>query len=383
MRRKIATIVHGRFFAFDLVRELCRQGVDVTLYTNYPAWAAERFGVPPRVVRSFSAHGVAVRLLDRVGLSRRLEPAVHTSFGRWAARRLNGDADVLQCFSGVAEELFSSAHAADKLKILVRASAHIVTQRALLDAEEQRSGVRVSKPSRWMVDRELREYALADRIMVLSTFTRDSFVEQGIAASKIWMLPLGVEVSRFGAEASDAQARQQRIAGAGKLRVLTTGAFSLRKGALDYAQLVEQAHAAFDFRWVGPVAAEARPFSARLAGKAEFTGKVPQYDLKAHYDWADVYLFPTIEDGYPVVLSQAQAAGLPIIATPNSSAPDIVRDGHTGWIVPARSAAAMEERLHGCLKDRPGLARVARACCERGDFDDWSAVASRFSALLQ
>jgi glycosyltransferase involved in cell wall biosynthesis len=383
MSRRIATIVHGRFFAFDLVRELLRQRADVTLFTNYPRWAAARFGVPAQAVRGNVMHGVLTRILQKLGALGAWEPFLHELFGRWAARRTSRqDFDVIVCFSGVAEEVFRAPNNAGKLKVLVRASAHIATQRDLLVEEEKRSGAAVAKPSAWMVERELREYALADRIMVLSAFARDSFVRHGVEQDKLWLLPLGVEVSRFRSSADEAAARVRRIVEGGRLRVLTTGAFLVRKGAVDYTRIVEES-GAFEFRWVGPMAPEGEPFAKRLTGKASFVPKVPQYELKQHYDWADLYLFPTIEDGFPVVLSQAQAAGLPVIATPNSCAPDIVCDGESGWILPIRSPSLFVQQLQWCDAHRDELAQVARASYESYQPHDWSEVAARFRSLIE
>lgn len=54
---KVAIVVQGRFFAFDLARELLKRAHEVALLTNYPAWAVEPFGVPRTAVRSLWIHG--------------------------------------------------------------------------------------------------------------------------------------------------------------------------------------------------------------------------------------------------------------------------------------------------------------------------------------
>ena len=63
---KIDLIVHGRFYAFDLARELINLGHDVLVYTNYPKLVAKRFGLPSDHVRSFLAHGIMTRLQHRL-----------------------------------------------------------------------------------------------------------------------------------------------------------------------------------------------------------------------------------------------------------------------------------------------------------------------------
>src|SRR6266481_1069713 len=104
---KIAVIVQGRIYGFDLAREFIKQGHDVTLFTNYPSFIAARFGIPKERVRTFLAHGIWTRLGWRFLPKRmhpRLERISNAAFGRWAARKvLRHKWDVVLAFSGVAE----------------------------------------------------------------------------------------------------------------------------------------------------------------------------------------------------------------------------------------------------------------------------------------
>jgi hypothetical protein len=132
----------------------------VTVFTNYPAWAAGRFGVPADRVRSFTAHGMLTRTVPPA-LSAMTESPLHTLFGRWAAREVGKQSwDVIHCWSGVSEELLAAAQHRKGLTMLMRGSAHIATQSRLLREEAERTGVALDQPSPWMVDREQREYAL-------------------------------------------------------------------------------------------------------------------------------------------------------------------------------------------------------------------------------
>ena len=383
---RIAVVVHGRFYAFDFVRELIRQGRPVTLFTNYPKSVVERLGVPADAIESYLLHGVYSRLLQKLGSAagRPLgEASAHRLFGKWAADRVaRGNFDVIHCFSGVAEEVFRHSGCQSKLKVLVRASAHIDVQRKLLEEEEQRSRISIDKPSDWMVERERREYKIADKIVVLSSFAYRSFVDCGISPSRLWLLPLAVDVSQFRSTAEVVKGRLDRLLAGQPIRVLTTGSFSVQKGAIDYARIVESTYQDFEYRWVGPVPAEGRAFKERLSGKMSFIPKVDQFKLRPHYEWADLYLFPTIQDGFPVVLTQAQAAGLPILATENCSAPDILQEGENGWVMPIRSADKFLERLEWCNSHRHQLAQVARYSFEKFKMRDWADVAVDFSRLI-
>src|SRR5258708_28630064 len=106
---KMGVVVHGRFQAFDLVRALPGGGHDVTVLTNYPKWAARRFGIPPERVRSFWAHGIAAKAAYRLrDMVHGLEPDPFLSplFGRWASEQLRRESwDVIHTWSGVSEEI--------------------------------------------------------------------------------------------------------------------------------------------------------------------------------------------------------------------------------------------------------------------------------------
>jgi glycosyltransferase involved in cell wall biosynthesis len=380
MPLKIAVVVHGRFHAFDLTRELLRLGHDVVLFTNYPAFVAGRFGIPGERVRSCLSHGAGSRLLWRLfpgGLGGKLEQLTNLSFGRWAARRvMQQDWDVVIAWSGVAEEVFQALGKRRALKILQRGSAHIRIQQRLLLEEEGRAGCWLEKPSDWIVAREEREYALADTIHVLSHFAVDSFTAQGVDPEKVFLLPMGVNWHAFRARPEAIRARRQRVLAGEPLRVLNVGTFSYRKGMADVAHVVPQVDPSrFRFRFVGPVAKEARKLYGQLKGRVDFLGRQPQEKLSGEYEWGDVFLLPTIEDGFAMVLCQALAGGLPLLATTNCAGPDLIAEGKNGWVIPIRKPQALIERLLWLDSHRDELAAAIQFTQGNTTALDWSDTA--------
>ena len=126
---------------------------------------------------------------------------------------------------------------------------------------------------------------------------------------------------------------------------------------------------------------EARPLAKSLGNIVELVPKQPQQDLPSWYADSDLFLFPTIEDGFGVVLAQAQANALPILTTPNCSGPDFIRDGETGWILPIRSPAAFVKRLAWCDANRPVVADMVHKAYTQFHVRDWNAVAADFETL--
>lgn len=366
-RLRIDIVVHGRFHAFALARALIERGHDVRILTNYPKWACSRFGIPKSIVRSFLSHGILARVQNRLFPHRMWGfgvPSIERLFGAWAARNVRSDCDLIYIFSGVAEEtLLKFAGKTRPIIWLVRASAHIRTQYELLADEEKRSGVSLlHKPLAWSIAREEREYELAQHISTLSTFAVESFKSRPDLREKAFLLVSGVDLSRFLMNNAALQQRISRIRAGGPLRVLTVGAFSYRKGAIDLVTVAQALQSRMEFRFVGDLASETSNLRATCPDVIELVARVPEIKLREHYAWADIFLFPTIEDGYPAVVAQAQASGLPVITTPNGSGPDVISDGENGWIVPIRDPDAIVAILAECDRDRAKLANMAGAC---------------------
>lgn len=384
MTPRIAIVVNGRFHAFDLARALLARGHAVNVLTNYPVWAAVRFGLPEQTVLSFPLHGVAARAGE--WLHARLdgfnvEAPLHRWFGRWAAGQLAGGSwDVAYIWTGVSEELLRAGSRARML--LVRGSAHIRTQDRLLRDEEQRVGRRLERPSPWMIARQEREYALAGKIVVLSTFAYQSFLDQGVPSDKLALLPLGADLGAFRPSMEIIERRMQRIRSGAPLRVLFVGNVSFQKGLWDLAEIIRSVRPSeIQFRVVGAVNAEARRLVRTLRPWAEFIPRQPQQDLPRVYAWADLFIYPTIQDGYAAVLAQGQASGLPLLVTTNCAGPDLIRDGENGWVLPIRSPPAFTERLHWCMAHREAVEMMVQQTYRGYRPRDWTQVAADFEAL--
>ncbi|MGH7470264.1 MAG: glycosyltransferase family 4 protein [Longimicrobiales bacterium] len=375
-RLRIGVAVHGRFHAFELALGLLQNGHEVTLFTNYPRAVAARFGVPAERVRSLVSHGVAARLGNRMA-GGQADRWLNPWFGGWAAHNLAREAlDLVHIWSGVAGEWLGHAAARQSRNVLARGSAHIRTQRRLLDEEEARVGVPLHKPSDWTIEREEQEYESADLIVVPSRFAYETFLHEGVAAERLRRVVLAGAASRFQASPAVVQARTERIERGQPLRVLFVGAVSYQKGMFDLLQVMESLPAArFHFRLVGTLTAECAARRPRLAERAELIGRVPESELPAHYAWADLHVLPSIQDGFAVVLSQAAASGVPFIASAHSGGPDLVDAGVPGWILPARAPAQWAALLCALDEDRAQLATRARATAGAAQSRDWRAVA--------
>lgn len=387
-RPSIAIVVQGRFHAFALAREMMKQGADVILLTNYPKFVARKFGLPGNRVHSLPLHGLLQREAYQRDWPRRspwLEKFLHTSFSRWAGKVLTRHPrQVIHCFSGVALDMFQELRRAnvDSRLMLARGSAHILEQNQLLMEEEARSGTFIDKPSRWMIERELREYEVTDNIVTLSSFARDSFLKRGFDPAGLSMMPLATDTSLFRPTEAQLNARRARLADGGPLRALGTGSFCLRKGALDFVAVARELAGVMKFTWVGNISPDVISVAEAARPWVEFLPRVPERDLPSFYHDADLYFFPTIEDGFAVTLCQAQAACMPVVSSLNCAAPDLVRPGNDGWLFAARDRAQMLQHLRAAHEDRGATLAMVESLWQRPNIRSWEDVARDFIGFV-
>lgn len=382
---KIALIVHGRFHAFDLARALTKRGNDVHVFTNYPIWAAKKFGLRPEAVHSLWPHGVVARAAGKLGnsASDMASPALHTWFSKWASRELRGgDWDVIHSFSGVAEDIFLSQLDARR-HFMVRGSSHIRCQDRILAEESERTGVHLERPPKWIIEREEREYQLCDQILVLSSFALESFVEYGVPRQKLSLFPLGVETTKFRPAREVLDARIRRITSGEPLRVTFTGTLNYRKGLYDIEKVVRALDPAkFQFEIIGSIPPEGKRVAAGLPSNVMFVPRQPQAELPAWYARGDLFFFPTLEDGFAVVLAQAYANALPIVTTANCAGPDMIRHGESGWVLPIRRPDLFIEQLRWCDANRDQVARMVERLYDSYTPRDWNDVAADFERIV-
>jgi glycosyltransferase involved in cell wall biosynthesis len=186
----------------------------------------------------------------------------------------------------------------------------------------------------------LHEAEMADVVLAASTYTAEGLRNAGISANKIAVVPYGIEdVAGL--------PRARPVVG----RVLFVGSVGYLKGTpilAEAARLLKSAGLPYEIRAVGPYD---RRLTARpeLAGPC-YVGQVPRSEVGREFAEADVFVFPTLSDGFGIVLIEALRAGLPIIATPNCA--DVVEHGVNGFLVPAHSVDAIAEAIKTIVSDR-------------------------------
>lgn len=382
---KIVLSTIGKFHTFDLARELHARGHELTVFTGYPRFKLKGEQLPQSMIRTFPwMHVPYVGLGSRWGAdSRFMREFGHwnlETFGRYVSRNIP-ECDVYSGLSSSAGDAGRIVKARGGRYICDRGSSHIRIQDDILAREYDVWGVPHNRIDPRTIAREEREYALADIVTVPSTFAYRSFVEAGIPASKLRLIPYGVNLNRF---------RKVDDPDPTTFDVLFVGCVSLQKGIpyllQAFARLV---HPGKRLTIVGHGSRQMMAWLharglVKDGDRVQFTGTMPQPELKRIMSRSHVMVMPSVQEGLALVQAEALACGCPVIGTVNTGAEDLFTDRVEGFVVPIRDVDALVARMQA-LADNPRLQRrMSTAALARvSDLGGWSTYGENVAALME
>jgi glycosyltransferase involved in cell wall biosynthesis len=163
----------------------------------------------------------------------------------------------------------------------------------------------------------------------------------------------------------------------GPLRLLFVGRYGERKGCSELIAALAQARASgadATLRFVGQEEYDGEERTLRqdveefgVAGAVDFVGVMGGDDLARCYAEAQVLCLPSRREGVPLVLLEAMAFGLPVIATPVGGIVDYVTDGDNGLLVPPGDIDALAASIQALAADRELRDRLGEAGRRRID----------------
>lgn len=377
--------VHGTWHAFTIGRQLERRGHLQRIYTASPLSKADTDGIPASKVHAIRYPTAVEHLGYRFPILNEIVPSRWDNpFERWkgllfdraVARKLDPAEDGL--FLGWAGASLASLRRANELGLTTaveRSSSHIRTQKQILETEYDRFDAGSSGISEEHVEREEREYEVADYVVTPSPFARQSFLERGFDPERVLCIPFGTEIPPRREPATDETTT-----------FVFAGRVSLRKGI----QYLLSAWESLDLPNAELVVASDIDDSARSVVEqyrdtesVKFRGWVD--DIYQLFWDADAFLFPTLEEGSARVTYEAMACELPVVTTFNSGW--VGEDGTHGVQVPIRdedALAAVIRQLYESPDERRAMGTAARELLldEHTEDDYGDRLVSAYDSLL-
>jgi glycosyltransferase involved in cell wall biosynthesis len=389
-----AVVVHGGARdSYQLALALSEAGLLEALVTDlfWPAdrsWANRLLKVFPPHLRELvlrrSAYGLQfgdVRLCLTDGLRelllqklRRVPFALRRKSTRLADQHLGSAAGKLACDrnAGLVSYSYFGFDAMREYRgaaLLFQVHPHPATVRRILREElAAHPDCAASLLQEWELDYQhlVEEPRMASRLLVASSFTKRSLIEHGTPVGDVTVIPYGVDLERF--HPSRVIKRNNKV---GPLRLLFVGRINQRKG-MKY--LLEA------LRLLGPHAVHLtvcgrvvddlhylRPFGKQV----EVRPSVSERELTEAYQSADLFVFPSVAEGFGQVLLEALACGLPILSTTHTAAPDLIGQGIEGFVVEPRRPDLLAHRIAWAIDHRSELADMGELARKRAEFFTW------------
>jgi glycosyltransferase involved in cell wall biosynthesis len=332
----------GKFHAYEIVRGAQRAGYlkrfITTIFDRYEA-SIDRHKVRQIVLPELL--GMAIQTVP-IPASVYYSYLVRDNLFDILARRYVDGGDILDVFNHFGLYSMRKARRLGMKTVVERSSAHPVEHHQILSEEYARYGLHFSDANRLLFRKHEQEYAEADVIMIPSEFVWRSMVAHGIPEAKLRRVHFGFAPERFKA--------MPGVKTDSTFRVLFVGAISLQKGV----QYLLEAFKRFNLPdvelvLVGGSFPDSQAFLPQYEGLYRHIPFVPQEQLVEIYNAASVFVLPSLQDGFGMVVYEAAACGLPVIITENVGAD--IRDGQDGFVVPIRDPDALADRLLRLYRD--------------------------------
>ncbi|KRD61521.1 glycosyl transferase family 1 [Flavobacterium sp. Root935] len=219
-----------------------------------------------------------------------------------------------------------------------------------------------------------QELALADIIFVASSFTKKTLEEYSGDLAEIKVIPYGFpEVT--------AEKKYPPLVNR-KLKVLFIGGLSQRKGLSYLFEAVEGLQDKVELTIVGQKAVPNCASLNRALEKHKWIPSLSHDQVLACMREHDVFVFPSLFEGFGLVITEAMSQGIPVITTDRTAGPDLIKDGEDGWIVPAGSSKALKEVITKILEKPELVEKFGLAAQNKAKTRPWSVYGKEMADAL-
>jgi glycosyltransferase involved in cell wall biosynthesis len=279
----------------------------------------------------------------------------------------------LFCYTTYAAEAFKQTRETSRYRFLFMLQADPRIRRRILEEEVARTPVAkaslLAEHEFTLSPRHFQELCnephLANGWVASSTFAAKTVAEHGISASDIHVVPYGVDSNVFTKRAAAPLSKQP-------FKLLYIGKLVQSKGLsylLDAVRLIRShkievilcARGAIDRNLLAAYA------DLNLQIKIGLSGARLAHTIHS----SDVFVFPSLAEGFGHVILESMSCGVPVITTKNTCGPDVLVDGEHGFLLPIRDANAIAERIAWAIDHRAELGLMGEAAAAQSRLFTW------------
>jgi glycosyltransferase involved in cell wall biosynthesis len=321
----------------------------------------------PELIRSLSARKLSHDITDIVWEWAEL------GFDSWVSKQIEKDLpDVVHTYEHAALATLKCAKSRGLFTVYEQLSQHHAFFTPIVEEQlklypQLKSGVSdllINKKAVIRNNRRDEEIAIADLILCNSSFTKYTLIKAGIDEGRIEIIPLAFPKTIAKITEKDIHR---------PIRFLYAGNQSIRKGT----HLLFEAWRKCSFEeneaelWLvgatNPELLLGKSFPSNVIIKEN----IPHVELMKLYREIDVFVLPTLADGFGMVVTEAMSQGVPAIATEHSCGPDIIDHNLNGWVIPAGNIEALVETLKWVIENKNKLPEFSSEALKKASSWQW------------
>ncbi|MEE9224561.1 MAG: glycosyltransferase family 4 protein [Thermoplasmata archaeon] len=298
-------------------------------------------------------------------------------YGRYLARlaRTVDDADVI-----LARNVFPCGHGGVMLQKLKGIPSVLMLQgeNDLFNFDE----------AHWTVDRLRPVVVKESRMIIAQTGYQRDYLQKEYGVSPV-VLPNGVDVARFGPATREEARSDLGLTISGKLIICVSGLLPF-KGQDDLIRAFARVHESMpDSKLLligdGPEAKELKRIARDLGVRddVQFEGWVPFEKMPLYLSSSDLFVHPSASEGFPNVVLEAMASGLPLVMSNVVGLNAVFEDGRNCFFVPPKDEKALEEKMLSLLRDDALAEEMGARNLEYAKEFDWSIFAEKLESFLE
>ena len=223
--------------------------------------------------------------------------------------------------------------------------------------------------------RKDEELKLADRIFVASNFTAQTLKEYPGKLAPIEVIP-------YGFSPINTEPKYIAYTGAKPLKVLFVGSLTQRKGIAQLFAVADQLGRKIELTIVGRKTEGVCVALDKSLAKHRWIPSLSHPDVLALMRQSDVLVFPTLFEGFGLVITEAMSQGIPVITTERTIGPDLITSGENGWIIEAGSVESLKAAIENLLQNPKLVNQAGTAAKKTASLRPWSVYGKELATAI-
>lgn len=355
-----------KFLPKGLRHELCRRSyeVDPSLVKTHPMKETGRIGFMKLGWKNLTRHETGPFSVDAV--YQKLDRSIAAKLKRISKSE---EVSAVYAYEDGALETFLEARKLNFKTLYDLPIGYWRAARDLLNEElriwpEWAETITGFSDSESKLGRKDQELDLADHIFVASTFTKKTLESYPGQLAKVSVIPYG-----FPDAVKD---RQYTSLTNRALKLLFVGGLSQRKGIANMFKAVESLGDKVQLTVIGQKPVDnCIPLNEAL-NRHRYIPGLPHHEILAEMKANDVLLFPSLFEGFGLVITEAMSQGTPVITTDRTCGIDLIEHNRNGWMVPAGDTQALKNQIEALLHQPEMIEMAGRAALATAAKRPWA-----------